>query len=151
LAERGAHGRVRPRRRAVEKSDHWHCWLLRARRPRPRGHTSAHQRNELASPHATLLGRVLILPHRRSRCASQQNQPPDDRYGSGTPFSAIVRHVGFAPNIDRIANIPPGRRRANAAPSKIVLTGASEGLYIPNDRHALKGLARQFRATFAPI
>jgi hypothetical protein len=51
LAERGHHGRVRLRRRAVENSDHRHPRLLRARRPRPDGHTTAHQRDELASPH----------------------------------------------------------------------------------------------------
>ena len=51
LAERGHHGRMRFRRRGVEKSNHRHRRLLRVRRPRPDGHTTAYQRDELASPH----------------------------------------------------------------------------------------------------
>src|SRR6516164_2220412 len=50
LTKGGSHRRVRPGRRAVEKPDHWHSRLLRARRERPAGH-SAKQRDELASPH----------------------------------------------------------------------------------------------------
>src|SRR5262249_6234280 len=36
----------------VEKPDHWHRWLLRARRERPRRRRAAEERDELAPPHS---------------------------------------------------------------------------------------------------
>src|SRR6516162_1081455 len=47
--EGGSHRRVRPGRRTVEKPDHRHPRLLRARRERPGGGSAAEQRDELAS------------------------------------------------------------------------------------------------------
>jgi hypothetical protein len=43
--------RRRVGRSSVEKSDHRHRWLLRARRKRPRGYHTAEEGYELASPH----------------------------------------------------------------------------------------------------
>ena len=34
----------------MEEPDHWHRWLLRARRERPRGRRAAEKRDDLASP-----------------------------------------------------------------------------------------------------
>src|SRR5262245_64558387 len=52
LTERGREGHIARSCRAVEKPDHRHRRLLRARRERPRGRRGTKQRDELASPHA---------------------------------------------------------------------------------------------------
>src|SRR6516165_6864608 len=52
LTEGGSHRRVGPGRRTVEKPDHRHPRLLRARRERPRGGRAAEQRDELAPFHS---------------------------------------------------------------------------------------------------
>src|SRR5262249_17591734 len=52
LTEGGSHRRVRPGRRTVEKPDHRHRRLLRARRLRPCRRRAAEQRYELASFHS---------------------------------------------------------------------------------------------------
>jgi hypothetical protein len=51
LAEYTQKVRHRVRRSGVEKPDHRHRWLLRARRERPRGCGAAQKANELTSPH----------------------------------------------------------------------------------------------------
>src|SRR6516164_4727595 len=50
--EGGSHRRVRPGRRTVEKPDHRHPRLLRARRERPRRRRAAEERDELAAFHS---------------------------------------------------------------------------------------------------
>src|SRR5262249_45790410 len=55
LAKCGEHVRKRIGRCLVEKSDHRHCRLLRARRERPCGSRAAEQRDERAAPHSITL------------------------------------------------------------------------------------------------
>src|SRR5262249_30732530 len=52
LAECGQIGCTIDRRRAAEKSDYRHRWLLRARRERPRNRSAAEHCDELASFHS---------------------------------------------------------------------------------------------------
>jgi hypothetical protein len=69
------HVSARPWRTTVEKPDHRHRLLLRARRERPRGR-GTEQRDEIAAPQ---LGFLRLGPHfttplrREGCCASQQN------------------------------------------------------------------------------
>src|SRR5262245_48606463 len=51
LTERGREGHIARSCRAVEKPDHRHRRLLRARRERPRRRRAAEKRDELAAPH----------------------------------------------------------------------------------------------------
>src|SRR5262249_46770356 len=51
FAERSAKVRGDLWRSGTHEADHWHRWLLRVRRERPRG-SGADQRDELAPPHS---------------------------------------------------------------------------------------------------
>src|SRR5262245_25140801 len=51
-AERAHYGSERLSRLSIQKSDHRHRRLLRARHERPRGHTTAEQRDECAPFHS---------------------------------------------------------------------------------------------------
>src|SRR5262249_36728558 len=52
LAKRGRAERIPLCRCAIEKSDHWHRWLLRASRERPCHRRAAEQADELAALHS---------------------------------------------------------------------------------------------------
>jgi hypothetical protein len=71
LAEAGQHWPALRERRAAEKPDHRHRWLLCARRERPRG-CAAEECNEVAPSHAIALE---AKPTKEQRCASQPYSP----------------------------------------------------------------------------
>jgi hypothetical protein len=117
-------------RHAAKITDHRYCRLLRARRPRPGGHASAHQCNELASPHGYPLGAGSLSYHIGGRvlCVTA-NQPPDDRYGSKSTEFPCSRQVRLYPDSDRLADLCVRQLSANATNGDLDLRSSRPNLW----------------------
>jgi CRISPR/Cas system-associated protein Cas10 (large subunit of type III CRISPR-Cas system) len=86
------------RRAGMQKSDHWHRRLLRARSERPSRRRAAEKRDELSPPHELPSDEAHNLAHKRA-CASLRNLPAYVGSGSDWDIRRCLLNVRFAPVI----------------------------------------------------